>query len=73
MLRMDKYSHRPKLGKYRLLKTIGEGNYSTVKLAEHTETNERYAIKIHKEEGLSREDIEDILKEVRAIVKLHSH
>jgi serine/threonine protein kinase len=67
---MDKYSKRPKLGKYKLLRTIGEGNYSTVKLAEHTETNERYAMKIPKEEGLTRDDIEDILKEVRTIVKL---
>ena len=66
---------RPRLGNYKLIKTIGEGNYSTVKLGEHTETGQRYAIKVHKipEEGLDREDIEDILKEVRAIVKLQSH
>ena len=66
---------RPRLGNYKLIKTIGEGNYSTVKLGEHLETGVRYAIKVHKtpEEGLDREDIEDILKEVRSIVKLQSH
>ena len=36
----------PHIGKYRLLKTIGKGNFAKVKLAKHIPTGKEVAIKI---------------------------
>lgn len=36
----------PHIGKYRLLKTIGKGNFAKVKLAKHLPTGKEVAIKI---------------------------
>ncbi|KAK6032492.1 hypothetical protein OSTOST_01326, partial [Ostertagia ostertagi] len=36
----------PHVGKYKLLKTIGKGNFAKVKLAKHTITGQEVAIKI---------------------------
>ena len=37
-----------RLGKYTLVRTLGSGAYSKVKLAQHVDTGEFYAIKIMK-------------------------
>ncbi len=37
---------RARLGKYELLKTLGKGGYSKVKLAKDTSTGLQYAIKL---------------------------
>ncbi len=39
-------SDEPHVGKYRLLKTIGKGNFAKVKLAKHIPTGKEVAIKI---------------------------
>ena len=39
-----------KVGKYHILKGLGKGSYSKVKLALDPETNKHYALKIHKAE-----------------------
>uniref|UniRef100_A0A914UJM0 non-specific serine/threonine protein kinase n=1 Tax=Plectus sambesii TaxID=2011161 RepID=A0A914UJM0_9BILA len=39
-------SDEPHIGKYRLLKTIGKGNFAKVKLAKHLPTGREVAIKI---------------------------
>lgn len=36
----------PHIGKYRLIKTIGKGNFAKVKLAKHVPTGREVAIKI---------------------------
>lgn len=36
----------PQIGKYKLLKTIGKGNFAKVKLAKHVPTGKEVAIKI---------------------------
>ena len=52
-----------KLGKYELLRTLGRGAYSKVKLAKDSETGEYVAIKIHKSE------MPDFTLDIRAIVE----
>lgn len=39
-------SDGPHIGKYRLIKTIGKGNFAKVKLAKHVPTGREVAIKI---------------------------
>lgn len=39
-------SEEPQIGKYRLMKTIGKGNFAKVKLARHIPTGKEVAIKI---------------------------
>ncbi|KAI0225848.1 Serine/threonine-protein kinase MARK1 [Lamellibrachia satsuma] len=39
-------SEEPHIGKYRLIKTIGKGNFAKVKLAKHVPTGREVAIKI---------------------------
>lgn len=39
-------SEEPHIGKYKLLKTIGKGNFAKVKLAKHVPTGKEVAIKI---------------------------
>lgn len=39
-------SEEPHIGRYRLLKTIGKGNFAKVKLAKHLPTGKEVAIKI---------------------------
>ena len=41
-------SKYPRLGKYELLRTLGKGAFSKVKLGRDTTTGKYYAIKIHK-------------------------
>ena len=40
------------IGNYTLLQTIGSGGFGKVKLAEHIETHERFAVKIFKKSKL---------------------
>lgn len=39
-------SEEPHIGKYKLMKTIGKGNFAKVKLAKHVPTGKEVAIKI---------------------------
>ncbi len=58
-----------KLGKYSLVRTLGSGAYSKVKLAQDTETGEYYAIKIMKgaDEEKNRKMIENVISEVQTM------
>ena len=63
-----------KLGKYRLLKTIGKGAFSAVKLAVDETTGKQYAIKIHKADLVDKTCIDTVVNEVKAIRQLsHPH
>lgn len=53
---------------YQLGKMIGSGTFSVVREAIHKESNQKYAIKCIKREGLTAEDIEALTAEV-AILK----
>jgi 5'-AMP-activated protein kinase catalytic alpha subunit len=58
-----------KLGKYILLRTLGSGAYSKVKLARDSETGRFYAIKMMKpaKEEQSRKMIESVIAEVQTM------
>jgi serine/threonine protein kinase len=61
-----------KLGKYELIRTLGKGAYSKVKLARNVDTGDFVAIKIHKTDTpeFSSEIRQIVTNEVRTIMKL---
>lgn len=60
-----------KVGKYVLSKTIGQGTFGKVKLALHSPTNEKVAIKILEKKKLKdSSDIERISREIKILKKL---
>jgi len=62
----------PHIGKYRLLKTIGKGNFAKVKLAKHIPTGKEVAIKIIDKTQLSPGSLQKLFREVR-IMKTLDH
>ncbi|XP_047243515.1 MAP/microtubule affinity-regulating kinase 3-like isoform X2 [Girardinichthys multiradiatus] len=62
----------PHVGNYRLLKTIGKGNFAKVKLARHVPTGREVAIKIIDKTQLNPTSLQKLLREVR-IMKILNH
>ncbi|XP_049337751.1 MAP/microtubule affinity-regulating kinase 3a isoform X1 [Astyanax mexicanus] len=62
----------PHVGNYRLLKTIGKGNFAKVKLARHILTGREVAIKIIDKTQLNPTSLQKLFREVR-IMKILSH
>ncbi|XP_022242812.1 MAP/microtubule affinity-regulating kinase 3-like isoform X4 [Limulus polyphemus] len=62
----------PHVGRYRLLKTIGKGNFAKVKLAEHLPTGKEVAIKIIDKTQLNPSSLQKIYREVK-IMKMLDH
>jgi MAP/microtubule affinity-regulating kinase len=62
----------PHIGKYRLLKTIGKGNFAKVKLAKHIPTTKEVAIKIIDKTQLNPGSLQKLFREVR-IMKTLDH
>jgi len=62
----------PHIGKYRLLKTIGKGNFAKVKLAKHIPTGKEVAIKIIDKTQLNPGSLQKLFREVR-IMKTLDH
>ncbi|XP_059354268.1 MAP/microtubule affinity-regulating kinase 3 isoform X3 [Carassius carassius] len=62
----------PHIGNYRLLKTIGKGNFAKVKLARHILTGREVAIKIIDKTQLNPTSLQKLLREVR-IMKILNH
>jgi len=62
----------PHIGKYRLLKTIGKGNFAKVKLAKHIPTGKEVAIKIIDKTQLNPGSLQKLFREVR-IMKTADH
>lgn len=52
------------IGKYRLLKTIGKGNFAKVKLAKHVPTGKEVAIKIIDKTQLNPGSLQKLFREV---------
>ncbi|XP_076464470.1 MAP/microtubule affinity-regulating kinase 3-like isoform X3 [Babylonia areolata] len=65
-------SDEPHIGKYRLIKTIGKGNFAKVKLAKHVPTGKEVAIKIIDKTQLVPSSLQKLFREVR-IMKLLDH
>ncbi|XP_015205827.1 MAP/microtubule affinity-regulating kinase 3a isoform X11 [Lepisosteus oculatus] len=62
----------PHIGNYRLLKTIGKGNFAKVKLARHILTGREVAIKIIDKTQLNPTSLQKLFREVR-IMKILNH
>ncbi|OQV23675.1 MAP/microtubule affinity-regulating kinase 3 [Hypsibius exemplaris] len=60
------------IGKYRLMKTIGKGNFAKVKLARHLPTGQEVAIKIIDKTQLNPGSLQKLFREVR-IMKMLDH
>ncbi|XP_050530838.1 uncharacterized protein LOC126899738 isoform X2 [Daktulosphaira vitifoliae] len=60
------------IGKYKLLKTIGKGNFAKVKLAKHVPTGKEVAIKIIDKTQLLPGSLQKLFREVR-IMKMLDH
>lgn len=54
------------IGKYKLLKTIGKGNFAKVKLAKHVPTGKEVAIKIIDKTQLNPGSLQKLFREVSA-------
>jgi MAP/microtubule affinity-regulating kinase len=65
-------AEEPHIGKYRLLKTIGKGNFAKVKLAKHIPTGKEVAIKIIDKTQLNPGSLQKLFREVR-IMKTLDH
>ncbi|XP_035379984.1 MAP/microtubule affinity-regulating kinase 3 isoform X6 [Electrophorus electricus] len=63
---------QPHVGNYRLLKTIGKGNFAKVKLARHIPTGREVAIKIIDKTQLNPTSLQKLFREVR-IMKILNH
>uniref|UniRef100_A0A2K6GAZ2 non-specific serine/threonine protein kinase n=1 Tax=Propithecus coquereli TaxID=379532 RepID=A0A2K6GAZ2_PROCO len=63
---------QPVIGNYRLLKTIGKGNFAKVKLARHILTGREVAIKIIDKTQLNPTSLQKLFREVR-IMKILNH
>lgn len=60
------------LGHYRLIKTIGKGNFAKVKLAKHIPTMKEVAIKIIDKSLLNQQSLKKLFREV-TIMKMLNH
>lgn len=61
------------IGHYELKQTLGEGNFSTVKLAQHRITQHLVAIKVVKTSVLSEDNLMKINREIDVLKKLGKH
>ncbi|KAF3700763.1 MAP/microtubule affinity-regulating kinase 3 [Channa argus] len=70
--RSSEEPQQPHIGNYRLLKTIGKGNFAKVKLARHILTGREVAIKIIDKTQLNPNSLQKLFREVR-IMKILNH
>ena len=59
-----------KLGKYKLIRTLGKGAFSTVKLGLNTEDGNYYAVKIHRADTADQSTLEIVGQEAKAVSML---
>jgi len=63
-----------RVGCYEIIKTIGKGNFATVKLASHIYTKEKVAIKIVDKTRMDPENLKKVKREIDILRKLdHPH
>ncbi|XP_058496750.1 serine/threonine-protein kinase MARK1 [Solea solea] len=69
---MSLADEQPHVGNYRLMKTIGKGNFAKVKLARHTLTGREVAIKIIDKTQLNPTSLQKLFREV-SVMKILNH
>ncbi|CAL8083509.1 unnamed protein product [Calicophoron daubneyi] len=63
---------QPNIGKYKLIRTLGRGNFAKVKLAEHVSTGRQVAVKVIDKTQLNRASLLKLFREVK-IMKMLNH
>ncbi|KAM9916499.1 hypothetical protein OXX59_009928, partial [Metschnikowia pulcherrima] len=62
-----------RIGKYQVLKTLGEGSFGKVKLAEHLTTGQRVALKIINRKTLAKSDMQGRVEREISYLRLLRH
>lgn len=66
-------SHQGKIGQYQVVKTLGEGSFGKVKLAYHTTTGQRVALKIINRRTLAKSDMQGRVEREISYLRLLNH
>lgn len=61
------------IGKYQVLKTLGEGSFGKVKLAQHTVTGQKVALKIINRKTLAKSDMQGRIEREISYLRLLRH
>lgn len=61
------------MGHYELLKTIGKGNFATVKLARHAITAAKVAVKIIDITSLDADNLKKMWREIEIMKRIEKH
>ncbi|CUM68257.1 uncharacterized protein PRCAT00005978001 [Priceomyces carsonii] len=69
----DDQNITPKIGKYHVLKTLGEGSFGKVKLAEHSITRQKVALKIINRKTLAKSDMQGRVEREISYLRLLRH
>ncbi len=62
-----------RIGKYQIIKTLGEGSFGKVKLAYHVNTNQKVALKIINRKILAKSDMQGRIEREISYLRLLSH
>lgn len=62
-----------RIGKYQVLKTLGEGSFGKVKLAQHTSTGQKVALKIINRKTLAKSDMQGRVEREISYLRLLRH
>lgn len=65
--------HQGKIGQYQVVKTLGEGSFGKVKLAYHTTTGQRVALKIINRRTLAKSDMQGRVEREISYLRLLNH
>uniref|UniRef100_A0A5K3EWB8 non-specific serine/threonine protein kinase n=1 Tax=Mesocestoides corti TaxID=53468 RepID=A0A5K3EWB8_MESCO len=62
---------QPHVGKYKLIRTLGSGNFAKVKLAQHITTKKEVAVKVIDKGKLNEASLSKLFREVRVMKQLN--
>ncbi len=65
--------HNPRIGRYEIIKTLGEGSFGKVKLARHMATHQRVALKIINRKTLAKSDMQGRVEREISYLRLLRH
>ena len=69
----DSQKESNRIGKYQIVKTLGEGSFGKVKLAYHTTTGQRVALKIINRKTLAKSDMQGRIEREISYLRLLNH
>lgn len=67
------HSHDQRIGKYQIIKTLGEGSFGKVKLAYHVTTGQKVALKIINKKVLAKSDMQGRIEREISYLRLLRH